>query len=144
MEGIIFAIVLLLISSFFGKDKDKKSTDAMPPFLGDKQSSGDVSTEDVPKQPSLDDYVKRVMSELQQPKQQHVEVKTSTLKEENVVVEKEKPAVSRSERPVFASSRPIVQRMQEERKYVPNTRDELIRAVVMSEVLGPPKAKQQK
>lgn len=150
MEGLILAIVIAIISSVLGKDKTKdKPAKPMPPFSNQevpREWSPVEPKQERPKVKTLEDFANEVFGQLNEkvePKKQVVR----ELKREPVrpvvqeVVKKERT----STRPELGASRPLVQ--QAKRKpfnVVPRTQQQLMQAIVTSEILGPPKAKQRK
>ena len=143
-------IIIGIVSSLFSKGKQKEqSTKQMPPF-----SNQEVPREWSPVEPkqertkvkTLEDFANEVFGQLNEKVESKKQV-VREVKEEPVqpivkeVVKKERT----STRPELGASRPLVQ--QAKRKsfnVVPQTQHELMQAIVTSEILGPPKAKQRK
>ena len=150
MEGLILAIVIAVISSVLGKDKKKdKPAKPMPPFSNQevpREWSPVEPKQERPKVKTLEDFANEVFGQLNEkvdPKKQIVR----EVKEEPVqpvmreVVKKERT----STRPELGASRPIVQQAKKSSlNVVPRTQHQLMQAIVTSEILGPPKAKQRK
>ena len=150
MEGLILAIIIAIISSVLGKDKTKdKPTKQMPPFSNQevpREWSPVEPKQERPKVKTLEDFANEVFGQLNEkmePKKQAVR----EVKEEPVqpvvreVVKKERT----STRPELGASRPIVQQAKKSSlNVVPRTQQQLMQAIVTSEILGPPKAKQRK
>lgn len=150
MEGLIMMIIIAVVSSLFSKGKQKEQpTKQMPPFSNQKvpqERSPVEPKQERPKVKTLEDFANEVFGQLNEkmePKKQVVR----ELKREPVrpvvqeVVKKERT----STRPELGASRPLVQ--QAKRKpfnVVPRTQQQLMQAIVTSEILGPPKAKQRK
>lgn len=152
MEGIIIMIVMFVLSTLFTKDKTKeKETKQMPPFSNQhvpRESTRDEPRRERPKVRSLDDFAKEVFGQLSEKGEAVRDVRKMN---EETVEEPVKEAVReiqeerKSLRPELGVSRPIIQRQKKESPViVPSTREQLVRAVITSEILGPPKAKQRK
>ena len=150
MEGIIMMVVLFVISTLFTKDKTKeKKTKQMPPFSNQRVPR--ESTRDEPERPkvrSLDDFAQEIFGQLNERAETVRDVRPTI---EEPVKEAVKEAAEeirenrKSSRPELGASRPIVQREKTKSPVVvPSTREQLIHAVITSEILGPPKAKQRK
>ena len=167
MEGLIITAVIYFVGKMFmsNNEKSKKqANDTMPPFLntqppanGDRPTRQQRTTNtrsERPKaeSPSLEDFANEVFGQLQKK-----QATKSVFEKMSIPVEKVEPTVVEPERvepsnrPVFknraelGANRPIVQRNRQKKSSVviPNTREKLVQAVVMSEVLGKPKAKQR-
>lgn len=150
MEGLIVAIIIGVISSLFSKDKKKEHpTKQMPPFSNQEipQKWSPVEPkQERPKVKTLEDFANEVFGQLNEkvePKKQVVR----EVKEEPVrpimkeVVKKERT----STRPELGATRSLVQQAKRESlNVVPQTQQQLMQAIVMSEILGLPKAKQRK
>ncbi len=150
MEGIIMMVVLFVISTLFTKDKTKeKKTKQMPPFSNQRVPR--ESTRDEPERPkvrSLDDFAQEIFGQLNERAETVRDVRP-TIEEPVKELVKEAAEELRgnrtSSRPELGASRPIVQREKTKSPVVvPSTREQLIHAVITSEILGPPKAKQRK
>ena len=150
MEGLIMMIIIAVVSSLFSKGKQKEQpTKQMPPF-----SNQEVPREWTPLEPkqerpkvkTLEDFANEVFGQLNEkvePKKQVVR----EVKEEPVqpvvreFVKKERTFT----RPELGASRPIIQQAKKQPfNVVPQTQQQLMQAIVTSEILGPPKAKQRK
>lgn len=148
MEGIIIMIVMFVLSTLFTKDKmkqeDKKQ---MPPFSN--QQVPRESTREEPKRQrpvvrSLDDFAKEVFGQLSE-KVEPAQTARETIDERVAEPVRELKEQRKSTRPELGASRPIMQREKKQTPVVlPNTREQLVQAVIASEILGPPKAKQRK
>ena len=151
MEGLIMMIIIAVISSVLGKGKKKdEPTKQMPPFSNQEVPRQSKPVEQPkqqrPKVKSLEDFANEVFGQLNEktePKRQVVR----EVKEEPVqpvvreVVKKERT----STRPELGAKRPIVQQAKKSSfNVVPQTQQQLMQAIVTSEILGPPKAKQRK
>ena len=158
MEGLIIAIVLGIISSLFSKgkkDKDKKPTKQMPPFSNQpaprQQKEVRPAQQQTPRK-SLEDFANEVFGQLNE-KSKPVVQKVETVPP--VQVEKPRqtqPVVEQTTRSQSTNTnrslaeRPIVQKLKQQSEalqVVPSNQRELMQAIVMSEILGPPKAKQR-
>ncbi len=121
----------------------------MPPFSNQevpREWSPVEPKQERPKVKTLEDFANEVFGQLNEkvePKKQVVR----EVKEEPVqpvvqeVVKKERT----STRPELGATRPIVQQAKKSSfNVVPQTQQQLMQAIVTSEILGPPKAKQRK
>lgn len=159
MEGLIIMVVLALITRLFsGKNDENKqqkqpsSPSAMPPFSNDRPTIQKVE----PRKPlrserpkvevkSLEDFAQEVFGQLQQ-KAEVKQVPTP------VAVEPVPTPPVQSSRPVFKNraelgeGRTILQKEKQKKATVsmPKLRQDLVQAVIMAEVLGPPKARQSR
>lgn len=149
MEGLILAIVIAVISSVLGKDKKDKPAKPMPPFSNQevpREWSPVEPKQERPKVKTLEDFANEVFGQLNE----KVEPKKQVVREVEVqpvqpvvreVVKKERT----STRPELGASRPLVQQAKKQSfNVVPRTQHELMQAIVTSEILGPPKARQRK
>ncbi|GGA32489.1 hypothetical protein [Psychrobacillus lasiicapitis] len=146
MEGIILLIVSLLISTIFGKKKQNQNPTKVP-----KQGN---------KGPEIKPFVENpfknlgeLAKEFKQEQQAKIERRPTVPKQEPiqpVTVEKVQREVSREQgaqrssgrlsvhqgnRPVVPTAKPVVASV------LPETKDELVRAIILSEILAPPKSK---
>jgi hypothetical protein len=167
LEGFIIMVVIALVTRLFaGNAEEKKQKQApktekapapMPPFSNNKPSttyfeppvreqrtsSPKVETR------SLEDFTQEVFGQLQQKVEQKVERPTV---QEPVAVPTPTTARGESSRPIFqnraelGAGRSIIQQAKKQKANVkiPKTRQELVQAVMMAEVLGAPKAKQKR
>lgn len=156
MEGLIIAVILGIITSLFNKGKkedNKKPTKQMPPFSSQpaprqKPEVRPARSQNRPK--TLEDFASEVFGQLNEKSKPEVETPAP------IKVDIPRREVSREgfeNKPLFEKTpstrqlkeRPIVQmiKQQEEQSLhvVPSTQRELMQAIVMSEILGPPKAK---
>ncbi|ATP39464.1 hypothetical protein CSE16_05045 [Solibacillus sp. R5-41] len=163
MEGIIIMIVMFVLSSLFTKGKaedKKKQTKPMPPFSN--QSAPRPREEVRPrrvetKQPkSLEDFANEVFGQLndkrkpelkpiEKPAKIEVELPKTRPAREIVERNSESKEVPKSNRGM--QERPIIQMIKQQEanqlKIVPSNQKELMQAIIMTEILGPPKAKQR-
>jgi hypothetical protein len=164
MEGIIIMVVLFIISSIFNASK-KKDPKPMPPF----NNKPTTQRFDSPKQDekrkaprSLEDFANEVFQQLNdhsqtKPQSRPFESHPTVLNEQEIKANevKTKP-VEQKTRAVFDESRstsrssaitkPIISDKINENEigsFVPTTRNALVQAIVSSEIIGPPKAKQR-
>ena len=150
MEGLILPIVIAVISSVLGKDKTKnKPAKPMPPFSNQevpREWSPVEPKQERPKVKTLEDFANEVFGQLNEkmePKKQVVrEVEAPPVQPVmREIVKKERT----STRPELGATRPIVQQAKKQSfNVVPRTQHELMQAIVTSEILGPPKARQRK
>lgn len=159
MEGLIIMLVMLAISSFFNKNKDKeqpkkqpKQTQQMPPFSSQpaprtQQTRPNSRTQNRPK--TLEDFANEVFGQLNEKTKPVVQKVEQPLE---VVLPEETVAPKATERPKMADStrklteRPLVEKLKQQSEglqVVPQNNKELMQAIVMAEVLGPPKARRK-
>ena len=143
-------IIIAVVSSLFSKGKQKEQpTKQMPPFSNQevpREWSPVEPKQERPKVKTLEDFANEVFGQLNQ----KVEPKKQVVREVEIppvqpvvreVLKKERT----STRPELGASRPIVQQAKKSSfNVVPKTQQQLMQAIVTSEVLGPPKAKQRK
>ncbi|WP_332646940.1 hypothetical protein [Lysinibacillus sp. 54212] len=158
MEGIIMMIVIFIISSLLNKDK-KKEQKPMPPFgqqeIPDANEPAPKSVR--PTRKSLEDFANEVFDQLNEKTPSPKEVVQKSVQPTVPVFEKAEQAVEKellkrvqerkSNRPELAAGRPLLKKLEEKRNAsfaVPNSREQLVQAIITSEILGPPKAKQHK
>ena len=161
MEGIIIMVIMFALSSMFAKGKaedKKKQTKQMPPFSN--QSAPRPREEVRPsrvetRQPkSLEDFANEIFGQLndkrkpelkpiEKPAKIEVELPKAKPVREFVERSSESKEVPKSNRGM--QERPIIQMIKQQEsdrlKVVPSTQKELMQAIVMTEILGPPKAK---
>ena len=143
-------IIIAVVSSLFSKGKQKEQpTKQMPPFSNQevpREWSPVEPKQERPKAKTLEDFANEVFGQLNEkvePKKQVVrevkqEVVQPVLRE---VVKKERMTT----RPELGATRQIVQQAKKSSlNVVPRTQRQLMQAIVTSEILGPPKAKQRK
>ena len=143
-------IIIAVISSVLGKGKKKdEPTKQMPPFSNQevpREWSPVEPKQERPKVKTLEDFANEVFGQLNEkvePKKQVVR----EVKEEPVrpVVQEFVRKERTSTRPELGATRPIVQQAKKSSfNVVPQTQQQLMQAIVTSEILGPPKAKQRK
>jgi hypothetical protein len=160
MEGLIIAIVLGIITSLFNKGKKedtKKPTKQMPPFSSQpaprQQKEVRPAQQQNPRK-SLEDFANEVFGQLNEkakPVDQKIETVTPIQVEKPIqrqpqqVVEQNTRSQSTNANRVL-TERPIVQKLKQQSEalqVVPSNQRELMQAIVMSEILGPPKSKQR-
>ncbi|MGN7476625.1 hypothetical protein ACTHOQ_02125 [Solibacillus silvestris] len=154
MEGLIIMIVMIIISSLFGKGKEqqKKESKQMPPFSSQpaprKQEAKPKTETKRPKR--LEDFANEVFGQLNEKAKTVIKEPEPHIpkQEERPVSEPVKPAAERrgdnsnrgsrslTERPIVA----MAKRDSEAFQVVPSNQRELMQAIIMTEVLGPPKA----
>ncbi|MEO4052240.1 hypothetical protein [Solibacillus sp. CAU 1738] len=153
MESLIIIIIIGIISSVFSKKGNPKETKQMPPFSQQpvpKQEPRQATTA-APK--SLEDFANEIFGRLEQ---KQPEVVREVLKPKPVEVqqpETRKQVVAepvkrqeRSQKRENIEQTARVKQIQEKTKPVfvtPTTQQALMQAVITSEILGPPKAKQR-
>ena len=144
-------IIIAVISSVLSKGKQKdKPTKQMPPFSNQEVPRQSKPVEQPkqqrPKVKSLEDFANEVFGQLSE----KVEPKKQIVRE--VVEEPVQPVVQEVvkkertfTRPELGATRPIVQQAKKQPfNVVPQTQHQLMQAIITSEILGPPKAKQRK
>ena len=157
MEGLIIAIVLGIISSLFNKSKKDKKPTQMPPFSNQpaprQQKEVRPAQQQTPRK-SLEDFANEVFGQLNE-KSKPVVQKVETVPPIQVEKPIERPTQQVVEQTSRSQStnanrvlteRPIVQKLKtqsEALQVVPSNQRELMQAIVMSEILGPPKSKQR-
>ena len=151
MEGLIIPIIIAVISMLFSNKnkKNEKPTKQMPPFSNQevpREWSPIEPKQERPKVKTLEDFANEVFGQLNEklePKKQVVH----EVKEEPVqpVVQEAVKKERTFTRPELGATRPIVQQAKRASfNVVPQTQQQLMQAIVTSEILGPPKAKQRK
>ncbi|MEK5079785.1 hypothetical protein MKX73_12735 [Solibacillus sp. FSL W7-1436] len=155
MEGLIIMVIVFIVSTLFGKGKEqqqKKETKQMPPFSSQpaprKQEVQRRTEQSRPK--TLEDFANEVFGQLNEkvkPVSQRVERELPKLAE--MPVEAARSAVepvtekinnrSLKERPIVAMAKKEAEAFQ----VVPSSKRDLMQAIVMTEVLGPPKARRK-
>lgn len=149
MEGIIMMIVIFIISSIFKgkKQGQEKPKHQMPPFSNQKmpQQPAKASENEKPAARSLEDFANEVFGELnkkQQAKPTSFERPKSITNPPEIEI-----AVKEGRQKPQTTVRPLVQQLTKQNdaafSVVPKSRQDLMQAVVMAEVLGPPKSKQR-
>ncbi|MBK3493328.1 hypothetical protein JFL43_00280 [Viridibacillus sp. YIM B01967] len=161
MEGIILLLISLAIGAIF---KDKKTEDKQAPKkrpVQKPQTTQQRPTQQRKPEParaersrSLEDYAKKVFSDLEKQFGEQPKVKTAKeFVEEKVVPVQERVRVADSSRNSDSprSTRPAMSRMKEAPKKAkqtdksafnfPQTQNELVQSIMMAEILGPPKSK---
>jgi len=164
MEGIIFMVITFIVGMIINAAKSKQqSQKPMPPF----NNPTTKQKFELPKQPtirkSLEDFASEVFDQLNEkaqpkPTAQVLEKHPEPLKAEEIIEKKvESPRISPGSRPAFDGNRSssrgsILQtntaktdpiKDHEIGNIVPTTRAALVQAIITTEILGPPKAKQR-
>ena len=143
-------IIIAVVSSLFSKGRQKEQpTKQMPPFSNQevpREWSPVEPKQERPKVKTLEDFANEVFGQLNE----KMEPKKQVVREVEVppvqpvvreVVKKERTFT----RPELGATRPLVQQAKKQLlNVVPRTQHELMQAIVTSEILGPPKAKQRK
>ena len=162
METIIVMIILGIISSLFSQNKkEKQKQKPMPPFSGQPSTKTSELPKTEERRPrSLEDFAKEVFQQLNEkenpiPKQVEEKQPTVELPSTSKKEEVSKPDVSN--RPVFnenrTSNRSFLAKGREIRdsikqreigNVVPTNKEALIQAIIASEIIGPPKARQRR
>ena len=161
MESLIIFVIIGIISSLLSKDKkqpekQKPSKQQMPSFGQQTipEKSNPVPEKQRPAAKSLEDFANEIFGQLnekveqQKPKQlkprqsQTVPVTPTVDTARQVAIDQAKAAERRSERPPLGD-RPLTKKFSTEIYYAPNSRKDLVQGLIMSEILGPPKAKRK-
>ena len=162
MEGLIIAIILGIITSLFNrgkKEETKKPTKPMqmPPFSNPpapRQQKEVRPTQQQNRPKSLEDFANEVFGQLGE-KSKPVVQKVETVQPKQVekpIERQTQPVVEQTTRSQSTNAnrvlteRPIVQKLKQQSEalqVVPSNQRELMQAIVMSEILGPPKAKRR-
>lgn len=141
MEGLIPIIIVALMSFLFKGKKEADNT-------ADKPVKSTPVRKPVSENPfkDLGDFAKQFTGE----RQQEMKPKPPVVKEVPVKVEKIERELKRDQGSARSTGRlsthqqkaPIVQvSAQEVSSLIPSTQDELIKGIIFSEILGPPKSK---
>lgn len=152
MEGFIIMIIVFAISSLLNKNKEqsKKQTKPMPPFSSQPAPrKQDVQPTQQNRPKTLEDFANEVFGQLNekakpfiQKAEQPLEVPLPKPEPVQEVVERKKIV----EKPRMATERPLVRQLEQQTEglqVVPQNNKELMQAFVMSEILGPPKARKK-
>ena len=156
MSGLIFPLIILAISAIINNaSKNKKQNDKQMPPFNSKSVQKPVHTpaQSTERQPArtLEDFANEIFGQLnekvkpappvvEQPLQAPPAVHAQV--QERVVP----PSVARPKMRTEMSERPLVTKLKEQNDsftVVPKNKKALMQAVVMAEILGPPKAKQR-
>ncbi|MCM3387976.1 hypothetical protein M3649_07485 [Ureibacillus chungkukjangi] len=163
MEGIIMMAVLFIISSILnGAKKKQQNSKEMPPFINQPTKQKFELPKQTEIRKSLEDFASEVFQQLND-KAQPIQTTPPKDPEPKKVAEhiKEEVVAERATlntRPIFdgnrssnrgsaiktKSSKPSDEITQGEiGSIVPTTRSALVQAIITTEILGPPKAKQR-
>ncbi|KOS61950.1 hypothetical protein FJQ98_19255 [Lysinibacillus agricola] len=163
MEQLIIIAIIAIVSSIFGKSKNKKEQKTMPPFNKGSHVEPPVihKAEEIPQQrptakpQSFEDFAREFLGEWnnEQPKvEESKKIVEETVKEE--VPSYAAPPLIPTETVSRTTKRESIGRLAAEKKDVevaeshsafqlPTSKKSLMQAIVMAEVLGPPKAKRK-
>lgn len=163
MEGLIIFIIIGIISSLLKKGKEQQSTkQQMPPFNKDaqlpKSRQTRSQTKQIPKEErpilqSFEDFAKEFVGEIKQASvQPKAQSKPIVVEQAKVVEEAPKNEQRESMKERFAERNNSrgqmnvknVQNRTSNSPIVQPSRNTLVQAIIMAEVLGPPKAKQKR
>lgn len=163
MEQLIIFAIIAIVSSIFGKSKTKKEHKQMPPFNKDshvdpttlEEAEAFPSQRPVVKPQNFEDFAREFLGEWKNNGSKVEQMK-------NVVEEKGNeevpsyvaPPIAPTETVSRSSNRQSHGRLEAGKNYkagtrshsafqLPNSKKSLMQAVVMAEVLGPPKAKRK-
>ncbi|MGG1215037.1 hypothetical protein ABHM93_01335 [Micromonospora provocatoris] len=166
MEQLIIIAIIAIVSSLFGKSKNKKEQKPMPPFnkTAPSQPSAQMEVDEpthrrpTTKRQSFEDFAREFVGELK------TEFATENATEKRLEPVREKvkehipsyvaPPLIPTEQLSRKTERPSIGRLAAEKKdisvatsnngfQIPNSQKALVQAVVMAEILGPPKAKRK-
>ncbi|MFF5993744.1 hypothetical protein AAGS61_03165 [Lysinibacillus sp. KU-BSD001] len=152
MEGLIIMIIIGIVSSLLSKNKEQpeqKPTKAMPPFSQQKPPRENTQrrshTSERPKVKSLEDFANEIFGQLNEKAEQKQVTHEPIVEQVKPVVQEVVRETRKSTRPELGASRPIVQQAKKESLVVvPQTKEQLMQAIITSEILALPKAKQRK
>mgnify|MGYP003531939086 CR=1 FL=1 len=153
MEGLIIMLVMIAISSLFNKAKNKeqpkKETQQMPPFSSQpapRTQPTRPNTRTQNRSKTLEDFASEVFGQLNektktvvQKVEQPIELE---LPKETPVQVIERPKMAQSKRTL--TERPLTEKLKQQSEglqVVPQNKKQLMQAIVMAEVLGPPKSR---
>ncbi len=163
MEQLIILAIIAIVSSIFGKSKNKKEHKQMPPFNKDSQVEPTViekaekalQQSRTAKPQSFEDFAREFLGEWknEQPKVEQPK-KIVEEKVNDEVPSYVAPPLIPSETVSRTSNRESIDRLAAVKKegdeakshsafQLPRSKKSLMQAVVMAEVLGPPKAKRK-
>ena len=148
LEGIIMMVVLFIISSLFSGNKKAKEQKGMPPFNNKKEPTFE-KRQQPKKVKTLEDFASEIFQQLNEKANPTAQPEVKIEKTE-VIEQKDKT------RPTFDVNRSKKQtaKVQETKvndpikskeigSFIPTDRDALVQAIITSEIIGPPKAKQR-
>ncbi|MFF2795015.1 hypothetical protein [Lysinibacillus xylanilyticus] len=161
MEQLIIFVIIAIVSSIFGKSKNKKEQKPMPPFNKDSHveppviKKAEMTSQQRSKPQSFEDFARGFLGEWENEQPKFEEPKKSveeTIK--NEVPSYVAPPLIPTERASRTTNRESIGRLAAGKKVVvasesqsafnlPTSKKSLMQAVVMAEVLGPPKAKRK-
>ncbi|MFJ7888537.1 hypothetical protein ACIQYL_10645 [Lysinibacillus xylanilyticus] len=159
MEQLIIVVIIAIVSSIFGKSKNKKEQKPMPPFNKNShvEPPVEMTQERRPtsKPQSFEDFARGFLGEWENEQPKFEEPKKNveeTIK--NEVPSYVAPPLIPTERASRTTNRESIGRLAAGKKVVvasesqsafnlPTSKKSLMQAVVMAEVLGPPKAKRK-
>ncbi|MBG9477460.1 hypothetical protein [Lysinibacillus sphaericus] len=160
MEQLIIFVIIAIVSSIFGKSK-KKEQKPMPPFNKDSQveppviKRAEVTQQQQSKPQSFEDFARGFLGEWENEQPPFEEPKKNV---EKTVIEKTPsyvaPSLVPTEKVGRTSNRESIGRLAAGKKVaevtesqsafqLPKSKKSFMQAVVMAEVLGPPKAKRK-
>ncbi|GLC88570.1 hypothetical protein [Lysinibacillus piscis] len=132
MEQLIIFIIIAIASSIFGKVKQKSPQKAMPPFKMDAQVEvSDTTDKKIDSQRGFKEFAQTYLQEKSQGT-----IETANV--QSVVETAPKPSRQR----VIQQSE-VTNTKDQATFAMPNSKKSLMQAVVMAEILGPPKAKRR-
>lgn len=162
MEQLIIFVIIAIVSSLFGKSKNKEQQQ-MPSFGKDDKPQPPVvmhTEESKPTRPtvntqSFEDFARGFLGDMQG----KADIREERVKPKTVEVVEQAPSyvappLIPTEAPSRATGRPSMGRMTASKKEarvmsankafeLPTSKQALVQAVVMAEILGPPKAKRK-
>lgn len=156
MEGLIIAVIVFVVSSLLGKGKEqqqKKESKQMPPFSSQPAPRKQEVQRSEQKRPkSLEDFANEVFGQLNEkakpvsqrverelPKQVEKPVEVVSRSTVEPITDQINNARSLKERPIVAMAKKEAEAFQ----VVPSNKRDLMQAIIMTEVLGPPKARRK-
>ncbi|UPW81996.1 hypothetical protein [Lysinibacillus sp. Ag94] len=160
MEQLIIFVIIAIVSSIFGKAKKKEQTTPMPPFNKDSHVEPPVKTEMTSDRPaskpqSFEDFAREFLGERknEQPKVEEPKKIVEETGNKDIPSYAAPPLIP-TDKVSRTSNRESIGRLAAGKKaagvaesqsafQLPTSKKSLMQAVVMAEVLGPPKAKRK-
>ena len=159
MEQLILFAIIAIVTSLFGKLKNKNEQKPMPPFNKSAQSSSHMEVDEpthqrrTAKRQSFEDFAREFLgdmtSEVQEKRVEPVQPKAQEPNPSYVAppLIQTEPSSRKTDRPSLGrlaagkNDRPVA--VSSNGFQAPNSQKALMQAVVMAEILGPPKAKRK-
>lgn len=160
MGTILLMVAIFVISSIFNGNKKHKEQKSMPPF----NNKPKPQMFDLPKQTerkkstprSLEDFASEIFQKLNENSTTQTKETIEEIKSHTTVDKVENNPINSNSRPSLDVNRSVRSSKENSSKlsmgdikqkeigsFVPTSREALIQAIITSEILGPPKAKQR-